>query len=68
MEPWQGALPSLYAAVSNEATAGNLYEPDEDGYRGYPTLTSIKENALDKTVAERLWNLAEQITGIHFPE
>lgn len=68
MDPWQGALPSLYAAVSDDAKGGNLYEPDEDGYRGYPTLASIRENALDKVVAERLWNLAEQITGIHFPE
>ncbi|MET0636947.1 MAG: oxidoreductase [Chitinophagaceae bacterium] len=67
MEPWQGALTSLYAAVSNEARGGNLYEPDNGGYRGYPTLATIKENALDRTVAKRLWNLAEQVTGVHYP-
>jgi NAD(P)-dependent dehydrogenase (short-subunit alcohol dehydrogenase family) len=67
MEPWQGALSSLYAAVSKEASGGNLYEPDNGGYRGYPTLTIIKENALDKTVAKKLWDLAEQITGVYYP-
>jgi hypothetical protein len=66
MEPWQGALSSLYAAVSNEASGGNLYEPDNGGYRGYPTLAIIKENALDKTVAKKLWDFAEQATGVHY--
>ena len=41
MEPWQGALPTLYAAVSNEAIGGNMYEPEDSGYRGYPTLATI---------------------------
>ena len=67
MEPWQGALSSLYAAVSNEASGGNMYEPDKGGYRGYPTLATIQENALDETVAEKLWGLAEQVTGIYYP-
>ena len=67
MEPWQGALSSLYAAVSNEVRSGNLYEPDNDGYRGYPSLGTIQENALDKTVAKKLWELAEQITEVHYP-
>jgi len=67
MEPWQGALTSLYAAVSNDVIGGNLYEPDNGGYRGYPTLATIKENALDKTVAKKLWDFAEQVTGVHYP-
>jgi len=67
MEPWQGALTSLYAAVSPDALAGNLYEPENGGYRGYPTLATIKENALDETVAQKLWAFAEQVTGIHYP-
>ena len=67
MEPWQGALSSLYAAVSNEASGCNLYEPENGGLRGYPTLATIKENALDKTVAKKLWDLAEQITGVNYP-
>ncbi|MDQ6843817.1 MAG: oxidoreductase [Bacteroidota bacterium] len=67
MEPWQGALSSLYAALSNEASGGNLYEPDNGGYRGYPTLSTIKENALDETVAKKLWDLAEEVTGVYYP-
>lgn len=68
MEPWQGALPSLFAAVSENVKGGSLYGPDQDGgYRGYPAEAVITENALDKSVAERLWNFAEQVTGISYP-
>ncbi|WP_316741990.1 oxidoreductase [Pedobacter antarcticus] len=68
MEPWQGALPSLYAAVSNEVTGGALYGPDEDGgYRGYPAEATITANALDEDVAKKLWKLAEEVTGLIYP-
>jgi NAD(P)-dependent dehydrogenase (short-subunit alcohol dehydrogenase family) len=69
MEPWQGALPSLYAAVSTEAKGGELYGPDGDGgYRGYPALAVMEPNALDETVAKKLWVMAEQATGIYYPQ
>lgn len=67
MEPWQGALSSLYAAVSDEATGGNMYEPDDKGLRGYPTLATINENAMDEMVGKKLWNTAQEITGIVYP-
>ncbi len=67
MEPWQGALTSLYGAVSNEVAGGNLYGPDDGGYRGYPALAAIQGNALDETVGKKLWDMAEQITGVRFP-
>lgn len=67
MESWQGALPTLYAAVSNEATGGKMYEPDDNGIKGYPALASIQENAMDETVANKLWNIAQRITGIVYP-
>ena len=68
MEPWQGALPSLYAAVAPKAIGGALYGPDQDGgYRGYPAQAVITANALDETVAEQLWLLAEKVTGVSFP-
>jgi NAD(P)-dependent dehydrogenase (short-subunit alcohol dehydrogenase family) len=66
MEPSQGALSSLYAATSGEAQGGNMYEPDQ-GYRGYPALAVLKENALDETMAKKLWQVAEQITGLQYP-
>ena len=68
MEPWQGALPTLYAATSSEATGGNMYEPDENGFKGYPTLATIQENALDETIAKKLWSLAQEATGIVYPQ
>ncbi len=69
MEPWQGALPSLYAAVADEAKGGKLYGPDKDGgYRGYPAEADITPNALDEAVAKKLWEFAEQVTGVYYPE
>ncbi len=68
MDPWQGALSSLYAATSKEASGGKLYGPDKDGgYRGYPEEATITANALDETVAKKLWSFAEKATGVHFP-
>jgi NAD(P)-dependent dehydrogenase (short-subunit alcohol dehydrogenase family) len=68
MEPWQGALPSLYAATSGKAIGGRLYGPDKDGgYRGYPAEAIITPNALDESVTQRLWDFAEQATGVYYP-
>lgn len=67
MEPWQGALSILYAAVSDQAEGGHLYEPENGGYRGYPAVAGIQENALDEALAKKLWNLAEEITRVTFP-
>lgn len=66
MEPSQGALSTLYAATATEARGGNMYEPDK-GYRGYPVLATLKENALDETLAKKLWEVSEIIAGIHYP-
>ena len=67
MEPWQGALSSLFAAVSNEAIGGNMYEPDNAGLRGYPTTAKIQENAMDEMVGDKLWGTAQAITGVVYP-
>lgn len=66
MEPWQGALSLLYAAVSTNAVNGNMYEPEEGGLRGYPITATIQENAMNKPVAIQLWDFAEKATGIYF--
>ncbi|HTB27033.1 MAG TPA: oxidoreductase [Puia sp.] len=68
MDPWQGALPSLYAATSSDARGGKLYGPDKDGgYRGFPAEATITANALDETVAKKLWSFSGQVTGVYFP-
>lgn len=68
MDPWQGALPSLYAGTMPDVAGGEFYGPDQDGgYRGFPAKAVIEPHALDKAVASRLWELAERMTGIHYP-
>ena len=68
MEPWQGALPILYAAVAPGASGGKLYSPDQNGgYRGYPAEASIALHALHEPTAQALWHLAEQATALTFP-
>ena len=62
-----GALPTLYAAVAVEAVAAGYYGPD--GFmeaKGYPTAASIPKNALDGTVAKRLWLESERLTRVKF--
>lgn len=68
MEPWQGALTALYAAVAPEARGGKLYGPDQNGgFQGYPTEALIAPHARDEAVARELWHVAEQATGVRFP-
>jgi NAD(P)-dependent dehydrogenase (short-subunit alcohol dehydrogenase family) len=68
MEPWQGALPTLYAATMKDVKGGELYSPDQDGgYRGYPTRFDITPSGLDEAVAKKLWQLAEEATGVLYP-
>jgi NAD(P)-dependent dehydrogenase (short-subunit alcohol dehydrogenase family) len=62
-----GALPTLYAAVAAEAVAGGYYGPD--GFaeaKGYPRAARIPKNALDGTVAKRLWLESERLTRVKF--
>jgi NAD(P)-dependent dehydrogenase (short-subunit alcohol dehydrogenase family) len=62
-----GALPTLYAAVAAEAVAGGYYGPD--GFaelKGYPTAVTVPKTALDGTVAKRLWEESERLTGVKF--
>jgi len=62
-----GALPTLYAAVAAEAVAGGYYGPD--GFaeaKGYPTAARIPKNALNGTVAKRLWLESECLTRVKF--
>lgn len=68
MEPWQGALPALFAATSPFVEAGGYYGPDgEKELVGYPTKVEMGEGVKDLEVAGRLWALAERETGVVFP-
>lgn len=64
---WQGALPTLFAATSPEAVGGGYYGPDGmSEVRGYPTTAKTPRQALDRSVATRLWDLSEELTRTRF--
>ncbi|GAB3041653.1 oxidoreductase [Spirosoma pulveris] len=67
MDPWQGALPALFAATSAEAVKGEYYGPDgEKELTGYPAPAFINETAANRAEAETLWTYAEKVTGVSF--
>jgi NAD(P)-dependent dehydrogenase (short-subunit alcohol dehydrogenase family) len=62
-----GALPTLFAAVSPDARPGGYYGPDGfQEMKGYPAPAKIPELAQDHSLAHRLWDATENITGITF--
>ncbi|MFZ6185376.1 oxidoreductase [Nannocystis pusilla] len=64
----QGALPTLFAATSPEASAGAYYGPNKmNEMRGAPALAKVPPPAEDRAAAERLWRVSEQLTGLSFP-
>jgi NAD(P)-dependent dehydrogenase (short-subunit alcohol dehydrogenase family) len=67
MQPWQGALPTLYAATAPDAQPGEYYGPH--GFmemRGYPVRVGTTNDAKDKHLARRLWEVSEEMTGVRF--
>lgn len=67
MEPRGGALCVLFACFSPEMHSGMMCEPEEGGYRGYPRVAAINDNARNPRVARALWELAEISVGQSFP-
>lgn len=67
MKPPQGALSTLRAATDAMATEGDYYGPD--GFlqmRGYPVRIDMVKQARDAAVARRLWEVSEELTGVHY--
>jgi NAD(P)-dependent dehydrogenase (short-subunit alcohol dehydrogenase family) len=65
MNPWQGALPTLYAATAPDAQGGEYYGPDGlMEIRGYPARVATSDAALDVEAAARLWRVSEELTGV----
>jgi NAD(P)-dependent dehydrogenase (short-subunit alcohol dehydrogenase family) len=64
-EAAQGALPTLYAATSPEATGGGYYGPDGLGeLTGLPASARVSRRARDERTATRLWEVSEQLTNV----
>jgi NAD(P)-dependent dehydrogenase (short-subunit alcohol dehydrogenase family) len=67
MKPWQGALPTLRAALDPAAAGGDYYGPDGMmEVRGYPVPVGTTPAARDEAVAARLWEVSEELTGVRY--
>lgn len=65
--PKKGVLPILYAALQNKLKGGEYIGPNGfQEMRGYPTIVDSDEATKDKEIANRLWLLAEEMTGVHY--
>ena len=65
MQPWQGALPTLYAATVPELPGGAYVGPG--GFmelRGHPKLVDSSPASKDPETARRLWAASEQLTRV----
>ena len=62
-----GALPTLRAALDENAKGGEYYGPDgKNEMKGKPVKVDSKDNTKDKEKAARLWSLSEELTGIKY--
>lgn len=62
-----GALPTLRAAFDPDAKGGEFYGPG--GFMrmwGYPVKEQPSELSQDMTIADRLWEISEKVTGVKF--
>lgn len=63
----QGALPTLYAALAEGLTGGEFIGPA--GFRqmrGYPIQVDSDVEAKDEQVAQRLWQVSEELTKVYY--
>jgi len=66
-EPLMGALPTLYAATEADVNGAEYYGPS--GFmemNGPPKRVKSNRRSHDKNIAERLWNVSEDLTGVRF--
>lgn len=68
MEPWQGALSSLFAATDASVMGGEFFGPDgEKEFSGYPALSKHSTPTMnDEQLAQKLWNYAEKVSDVKF--
>lgn len=65
--PHMGALATVHAATDEGLTGGEYIGPDGKGAKkGFPALEMPHPAALDETVADKLWTVSEQLTGVAF--
>ena len=63
----KGALPMMYASVSDEAESGDYIGPGGiANMRGLPEKQESSEASYSRETAEELWAVSEELTGIDF--
>jgi NAD(P)-dependent dehydrogenase (short-subunit alcohol dehydrogenase family) len=63
----RGALPILYAATMPDVHGGEYWGPAGHGeLRGHPTRVGSSRSSRDGRTAVRLWERAEELTGVTF--
>jgi hypothetical protein len=62
-----GALPTLFAATAPGVHGGEYFGPSGPGEsRGYPTRVEYSAASHDRAVAQRLWAISEELTGVRY--
>jgi len=62
-----GALPILYATTHPEVEGGEYISPDGFlGQRGYPFKGFSSRRSHNETIAQRLWEVSEEMTGVKY--
>jgi NAD(P)-dependent dehydrogenase (short-subunit alcohol dehydrogenase family) len=66
----EGIKPALYAATSPQAAGGAFYGPHGlfEAAGGGVREAKIPAHANDEADARRLWEIAEQLTGVRYPK
>ncbi|TLX76180.1 SDR family NAD(P)-dependent oxidoreductase [Labilibacter sediminis] len=63
----KAAVPALYAALSSDVVGGDFYGPTGmGGLKGKLGVSKRSEYSKDMQVAEKLWDLSEELSGIEF--
>lgn len=63
----KGALPTLYAATSEDVRGGEYYGPGGwKELRGYPKKVESNEMSHDTAIAGKLWAVSEKLTGVRY--
>jgi NAD(P)-dependent dehydrogenase (short-subunit alcohol dehydrogenase family) len=66
-KPQMGALPTLRAATDLKAASGDYYGPDgRREIKGYPVKVQSNTLSKDENIAQKLWDVSEQLTGVKF--
>ncbi len=63
----QGTLPTLRAASDPDACGGDYYGPDGwQEMRGDPVKVESNARSHDSAIAQKLWDVSEQLTGVRY--